>query len=222
MEEWASVPIELVQNLCKGFNERIQKVLELKGAKSEPEHYKKGAKEIVYEWKLPETLPHMRIVYNNKKIYKYKKREMRIIKEEMRKLKTLNVEKLKDKEVEETNPNLVEYSNLIKDVLEKEGVEKAAQKKQEYIRGVRDMLENIQDMNLVEYIEHLKDIAKENKKKEDVEEDSQDDIEILDEIVPHDQKRVNEQMDNITIEQKITDLLKMKNVDKHIKYKIRF
>ena len=42
------------------------------------------------------------------------------------------------------------------------------------------MLENIQDMNLVEYIEHLKDIAKENKKKEDVEEDSQDDIEILD------------------------------------------
>ena len=222
LEEWASVPIELIQNLCKGFNERIQKVLELKGAKSEPEHYKKGAKEIVYEWKLPETLPHMRIVYNNKKIYKYKKREMRIIKEEMRKLKTLNVEKLKDKEVEETNPNLVEYSNLIKDVLENEGVEKAAQKKQEYIRGVRDMLENIQDMNLVEYIEHLQDIAKENKKKEDVEEDSQDDIEILDEIVPHDQKRVNEQMDNITIEQKITDLLKMKNVDKHIKYKIRF
>ena len=40
----------------------------------------------------------------------------------MRKLKTLNVEKLKDKEVEETNPNLVEYSNLIKDVLENEGV----------------------------------------------------------------------------------------------------
>ena len=46
--------------------------------------------------------------------------------------------------------------------------------------------------------------TKENKKKEDVEEDSQDDIEILDEIVPHDQKRVNEQMDNIKVEQKIT------------------
>ena len=147
---------------------------------------------------------------------------MRIIKEEMRKLKTLNVEKLKDKESEEINPNLAEYSNLIKEVLEEKGLEKAVQKKQEYIRAVRDMLENIQDMNLVEYIDHLKDIAKENKKKEDVEEDSQDDIEILDEIVPHDQKRVNEQMDNIKIEQKITALLNMKSVDKHIKYSIRF
>jgi len=222
LEEWASVPIELIRNLCKGFNERIQKVFESKGAKLEPEHYKKGSKDVVYEWKIPETLPNMRIVYNNKKIYKYKKREMRIIKEELRKLKSLDVEKIKDQTTEDMSPNLLEYSTLIKNVLDKEGLEKANKKKLEYIRGVRDMLETIQDMNLVEYIDHLKDIAKENKQKEDAEQEDPDDIEILDEIVPHDQKRVNEQMDNIVVEQKITDLLNMKTVDKHIKYNIRF
>ena len=147
---------------------------------------------------------------------------MKIIKEELKKLKTLDVEKMKDEKPEDINPNLAEYSNLIKEVLEKDGVEKAQKKKQEYIRGVRDMLENIQDMTLVEYINHLKDIAKENKEKEVVEEDSQDDIEILDEIVPHDQNRINQQMDNIKMEEKITALLKMKTVDKHIKYNIRF
>jgi hypothetical protein len=41
LEEWSSVPIELVQNLCKGFLNRIHKVLELKGSRLEPEHLKK-------------------------------------------------------------------------------------------------------------------------------------------------------------------------------------
>ena len=34
-----------------------------------------------------------------------------------------------------------------------------------------------------------------------------EDIEILDELDPNDQKAVNEQMDNIIIEQRITDLI---------------
>ena len=41
LEEWSSVPIELVQNLCKGFLNRIHKVLELKGSRLESEHLKK-------------------------------------------------------------------------------------------------------------------------------------------------------------------------------------
>ena len=84
------------------------------------------------------------------------------------------------------------------------------------------MLETIQEMNLVEYIEHLKEIAQENKKKADALKEKEEDIEILGEKEPHDQKAVNLQMDNINVEQRITALLNMKNVDKHIRYHLRF
>ena len=72
LEEWSSVPIELIQNLCKGYLERVHKVIELKGGRLEPEHLKKAPNpnEISYVWKTPDTLPNMRVVYNNKKIYK--------------------------------------------------------------------------------------------------------------------------------------------------------
>ena len=164
----------------------------------------------------------MRIVYNNKKIYKYKKKEMRIIKAELKKVKSINVERMKGKTLEELNKNYIEYSKLIKNVLDSEGVHKALKKKNEFIRNIRDMLETVQEMNLVEYIEHLKEIALENKKKADALKEKEEDIEILGEREPHDQNVVNQQMDNINVEQRITALLNMKNVDKHIKYHIRF
>ena len=224
LEEWSSVPIELVQNLCKGFLNRIHKVLELKGSRLEPEHLKKKEKEneITYYWQIPKTLPNMRIVYNNKKIYKYKKKEMRIIKAELRKVKSISIDRMKNKKLEELSKRTFEYSSLIKAVLDKEGVEKAQKKKNEYIRNIRDMLETIQEMNLVEYIEHLQEIGKENQKEEDDIKEKMEDIEILDEVDPHDQKAVNEQMDNIIVEQRITDLINMKQKDKHIRYHIRF
>ena len=160
----------------------------------------------------------MRVVYNNKKIYKYKKKEMRIIKAELKKIKCLNIERMKNKKPEEMNKNYLEYSKLIKTVLDTEGVENALKKKQEYVRTIRDMLETIQEMNLVEYIEHLKEIATENKMRND----GSGGQDILNGIVIHDQKVVDEEIDNIFIEHKITDLINMKNIDKHIRYKIRF
>ena len=222
LEEWASVPLELVQNLCRGFLDRIHKVLELKGSRLEPEHFKKKEKDVTYNWQIPNTLPNMRIVYNNKKIYKYKKKEMRIIKAELRKVKSLNIERIMNKPLEELNKSTIEYSSLIKNVIDNEGIEKAKKQKDLYIRNIRDMLENIQEMNLVEYIEHLQGIAKENKKEEENIKEKMEDIEILDELDPSDQKAVNEQMDNIIIEQKITELINMKEKDKHIRYHIRF
>ena len=223
LEEWSAVPIELIQNLCKGFNDRVNKVLELKGSRLEPEHFKRTAKEITYYWKIPETLPNMRVIYNNKKIYKYKKKEMRIIKAELKKVKSLNIERMKNKKLEEMNKNTIEYSKLIKTILDNEGIENAFKKKQEYIRSIRDMLETIQEMNLVEYIEHLKEIADENKNKITEEPKEKDeDLVLLNKIVLHDQKTVDEQIDSIFIEQKITELINMKNIDKHIRYKIRF
>jgi len=219
LEEWSSVPIELVQNLCKGFLERIQKVLELKGSRLEPEHIKKKVNPISYNWIKPQVLPNMRIVYNNKKIYKYKKKEMRIIKAELRKVKSINIERLR-KPLEEQNKQTKEYVSLIKNIFEKEGFEKAEQKKNEYIRNIRDMLENIQEMNLVEYLQHLKEIAVENKKTEEAK-DKTEEIVILDDDTD-DPRIVNEQMDNIIVEQRINELIDMKQKDKRIKYHIRF
>ena len=212
----------VVQNLCRGFLDRIHKVLELKGSRLEPEHFKKKEKDVTYNWQIPNTLPNMRIVYNNKKIYKYKKKEMRIIKAELRKVKSLNIERIMNKPLEELNKATIEYSSLIKNIIDNEGIEKAKKQKDLYIRNIRDMLENIQEMNLVEYIEHLQGIAKENKKEEENIKEKMEDIEILDELDPSDQKAVNEQMDNIIIEQKITELINMKEKDKHIRYHIRF
>ena len=37
-EEWNSIPINLVQNLCKGWLDRLRRVIELDGRKLEPEH----------------------------------------------------------------------------------------------------------------------------------------------------------------------------------------
>jgi hypothetical protein len=148
---------------------------------------------------------------------------MRIIKAELKKVKSLNIERMKNKKLEEMNKNTIEYSKLIKTILDNEGIENAFKKKQEYIRSIRDMLETIQEMNLVEYIEHLKEIADENKNKITEEPKEKDeDLVLLNKIVLHDQKTVDEQIDSIFIEQKITELINMKNIDKHIRYKIRF
>ena len=147
---------------------------------------------------------------------------MRIIKAELRAVKSINVDKLKNKTLEELNKSNSDYSVLLKSIIEEEGLDKARKRKDIYIRNIRDMLENIQEMNLVEYIEHLQGIAKENKKEEEDIKEKMEDIEILDELDPNDQKAVNEQMDNIAIEQRITDLINMKQQDKHIRYHIRF
>ena len=220
LEEWSSVPIDLIQNLCKGYLERVNKVIELKGARLEPEHLKKPQNERTYIWKAPDTLPNMRVVYNNKKIYKYKKKEMRIIKGELKKLKSINVSRLKNKSLENVNNNLYQYFYLLKETLDNEGVEEADSKKHEYIRSIRDMLESIQEMNLVEYLEHLKDMTKNKNLKE-----NNNEIDIR-EISQTESMQTNEtcnnEIDNIVVEQKIMDLIDMKNVDKHIKYKIRF
>ena len=222
LEEWASIPVELVQNLCKGFLDRVNKVLELKGSRLEPEHLKKPHTETTYYWKIPDILPNMRIVYNNKKIYKYKKREMRAIKAELKKVKSINIERIKGKSLEELNKKNIDYSILLKKVLDNDGIEKAQKKKYEYIRNIKDMLENVQEMNLLEYIEHLMEIALENKNKEENQKEKEGNTDVLREKKYNEKKDENQQMDNIIIEQKITALLNMKNIDKHIKYHIRF
>ena len=82
------------------------------------------------------------------------------------------------------------------------------------------MCESIQEMNLVEYLEHLKEISDGNDIKESG--NKINEKEINKEENSQSQDAINNQIDNFIVEQKIIDLMDMKNVDKHIKYKIRF
>ena len=41
LQEWNSVPKELIRNQCNSFIDRVKKVIELNGARLEPEHLKK-------------------------------------------------------------------------------------------------------------------------------------------------------------------------------------
>ena len=42
LEEWNSVPLKMVQNLCKGYLKKLEKCIELNGGRIEPEHKKKS------------------------------------------------------------------------------------------------------------------------------------------------------------------------------------
>ena len=55
IEEWNSIPLNLIQNLCKNYLYRINKVLELEGTRLEPEHLKKE-KHDLYNWEKTEDI----------------------------------------------------------------------------------------------------------------------------------------------------------------------
>ena len=145
---------------------------------------------------------------------------MRIIKGELKKLKSINISRLKNKSLDTINGKLGEYYSLLKITIDNEGLEEADIKKQEFIRSLRNMLESIQEMNLVEYLEHLKEISDDKDNKEDKNQSDKKEINQKEEF--KEKEKIDDQIDNIEVEQKIIDLMDMKNVDKHIRYKIRF
>ena len=169
LEEWGAVPIELVQNLCKGFLNRINLVLELKGGRLEPEHLRrKGNNNITYYWEIPKELPNMRVVYNNKKLYKYKKKEMKILRQEIKKVEKIHVDRMKNVEVDPIKKE-VEYSAIIRSILNEEGLQKAMDEKRRIFNELKNMLLYIKNMSLLEYIDHLKEIVQEKINRENAE-----------------------------------------------------
>ena len=83
IEEWNSIPLNLAQNLCVNYLERIKKVFDLHGERLEPEDlrkYKKNTEQ--YIWDIPNELPKIRYVYNNVKINLIRKEEIKNLRNE--------------------------------------------------------------------------------------------------------------------------------------------
>jgi len=218
LEEWNSVPIELVQNLCKGFLIRINKALELNGGRLEPEHLKKKiTHNTTYYWETPATLPNMRVVYNNKKFYKYKKKELKIIRSELKKIQSMNVDRMKNKTPDMNLPKKqMEYSTLIREVIVSQGLEKAKKVKKRLFNDTKNMINKIKGMSLIEYIEHLKKIVEEKTKKEKIKREKDENM------IRFDDDNSKAIINEIIVEQKITKLLELRKFNKRIRYKIKF
>jgi hypothetical protein len=73
LEVWNSIPSKLINNLCKDYLVRIQKIFEMKGGRLEPEHLKINKLKENYIWNIPDYLPSIMTVYNNEKIEQYRK-----------------------------------------------------------------------------------------------------------------------------------------------------
>ena len=97
LQEWNSVPLSLVRNLCEGYIDRVKKVLELKGSRLEPEHLKNKKKEKIYKWEIPEALPSFRFVYNDKQVFYLRKKEIKQLKKTKKLLMISYSESIKKK-----------------------------------------------------------------------------------------------------------------------------
>ena len=86
LEQWNSIPTELIKNLCIGYMDKIKRVLELKGARIEPEYFKKREKP-PYKWKKAEQIPNKRIVYNLESLKRCKDKEIKKMKSRLKKIK---------------------------------------------------------------------------------------------------------------------------------------
>ena len=96
LEEWNSIPIELIQNLCKGYLDKIQKCFDLGGERLEPEYFKKENK-MPYNWVENEKELNQRIIYNYKALKICQKQEIRILKKEIKETEKKYAQKMKQK-----------------------------------------------------------------------------------------------------------------------------
>ena len=76
IEEWGSIPEEMVQNLCKGYLEKIRKILELNGGRIERKSRDKEKNNIIYNWVRSMNVQNKRVIYNERNLFIHKQREI--------------------------------------------------------------------------------------------------------------------------------------------------
>ena len=95
---WPSFPITIIQNLCKGYLDKIKKCYKLEEARLEPEYFKKENK-IPYNCEKNKLEANQRIIYNYNALKICHKQEIKVLKKEIKQTEEKFREKLKQKRI---------------------------------------------------------------------------------------------------------------------------
>ena len=168
IQEWNSVPLSLIRNLCSGFIKRVKKVIDLNGSRLEPEHLKGKAKEEIYLWNIPEVLPPFRFVYNDKEIFLLRKKEVRQLKRAKKSLKSSFNEDIRGKKSTKKRfkKRDLKYMPLGIGLSITEGPERAKDERDKIIKKIDDKIDSLLKMSLVQYLNYLR--SKDTKEKEEI------------------------------------------------------
>jgi len=195
-EEWSSIPKLLLKNLCERYIDRLKKVIELKGARLEPEHLKQlgKKKEEIYIWKKPKEMQKMKIVYNDQQLLKYKRKEIAFLKKKKKEIRSEFTQKIRKYKKVKKRDLYGRSLGYVKQILERPM--KTKEEKEKKLNEINTIISSLSKMTILEYLEHMK---KSEKKVEEIE-----------------KKKLDEENDDeSTIDEAINKILKLKNIKKN-------
>lgn len=199
LEEWNSVPDTIIQNLTKGYLERIKKVIELNGERLEPEFTRKKRGQIKHVWSSPRTGKFCTI-YNDEKLKILQQKEIAKLKKEKKEIPKEYRKKIKNsKNFKKRDLKYLSMGRALNIINAPKRLEEEKDKK---LSDLEEEINNISNMSLTDYIRHLN--LKENEKMK-IEEEINDEESTLDEAI-----------------EKILKLKFISAEDKKIKYDLKF
>ena len=194
-EEWYSIPQTLIDNLFKNFLKRIKKVIELDGARLELEHLNqikgkgKGKKrkedygdKHIWEKKEFKILK----IYNDEELLKFKRKEIASLKKNLNNIPKMYKKKLI--KISNRNPQINKRIGFISFYYRRK--KELLIKKQKNQSELRELINEIERMNLEEYLRNLNN-EEENDDEEDEEETEDESIENILELKRIQQKHKN-------------------------------
>ena len=198
-EEWSSVPIAMVQNLCRGYLEKVKKILELNGGRIEPEYRERNKKTVEYVWEKPAEIQKQRIVYNDKNLKLHKYREIKGMKREINKIKKKYSEKIavfgkkiKAKKFNRRELRGISLGGAISVIRSQEEVkeekEKTKEEKTKIINEIEEKIKKISKMNVFEYLRHKNGENDDDNEKNSIStrDDVEEKVDILEKLIKED------------------------------------
>ena len=205
LEEWNSVPLTIVQNLCKEYLAKLRKCVEIGGARIEPEYFPKKPS-MPNKWEIQDNLPKQRIIYNNKRLILYKKHEIKILKRQLKEIKSNYSKKIKKKKkanekkaYKKRDLRLMTIGNALSIINDQnQGVEnqKKIEEKNKIIEELELKINSLSKKDVFQYLRYLNG--------EEEEKEEGDSVSTVDDK-----------------EGKIFDLEELIKVNKEIKYKLK-
>ena len=87
LEEWGSIPKEMVKNLCKGHFDKIKKILQLNGGRIEKKFHDNEKNNLIYKLEIPINIQNKRIVYNDSNLLAHRDKEIKKLKQKINQIK---------------------------------------------------------------------------------------------------------------------------------------